>query len=778
MSQMLKSSGSLAECLRSSRNRAWLLGLLLVAATLLAYQPVWHAGFIWDDDAHLTKNPCIVGPLGLKDIWTTGAAVYYPLVSTSFWVQHAIWGLNPLPYHLVNVAMQASCAILLWWVLQCLGVRGAWFGAALWTLHPIQVESVAWITELKNTQSGFFYLLAILFFLKWRGAGGFAGAGGGGRDYGLTLLFATAAILSKASTVMLPVVLGLCWWWLERRWRWRNLFRLLPLLAISVAASGWTIWEQKFHSRASGVEWAQSWPERLVIAGKVVWFQLGKLLWPHPLIFIYPRWTISASQPAAWLPLMALLLTLFILWWNRNGRMAPAFFALVYFTVSLFPVLGFFNVYFFRYSFVGDHFQYLAAIGPLALAAAVGSTLFSLLKNQGRFWKPVVFGIVLTAMGILTWRQAGMYTDAETLWRTTIARNPDAWMAYDNLGIVFFQQGQVDQAIPEFQKALAIQPDDTVTRNNLGISLLLKGQEREAQVQFQKVLAIQPDDAVARNNLGQILLKHGQEQEALVQFQKVLENDPREPMANYNLGNFLLARGRVDEAIVYFQKSLAVRPDSVLARNNLGTALLLKGQEREALVQFQQALAHDSGDPTAHYNIGLILCQEGRMDEGIAQFQKALETLPGFAEAHNNLGNALLQKGLMDEAIAHFQKALEIRPDFADARDNLDNAAWLLATSPEASLRNGAKALALARQLNRLSGGNNPAMLDTLATACAESGQFPEAVDAAQRALALALAQNNTALAETLRQHIMLFQAGSPLRNAPQTEAAPGPNQP
>jgi tetratricopeptide (TPR) repeat protein len=216
----------------------------------------------------------------------------------------------------------------------------------------------------------------------------------------------------------------------------------------------------------------------------------------------------------------------------------------------------------------------------------------------------------------------------------------------------------------------------------------------------------------------------------------------------------------------------------VLAHNNLGIALLLKGQEREALVQFQQTLVYDPGDPTAHYNLGLVLCQKGRMDEGIAHFQKALETRPDFAEAHNNLGNALLQKGLVDEAIAHFQRALEIRPDFTDAWDSLDHTAWLLATSSEASLRNGPKALALARQLDRLSGGNNPALLDTLAAAYAESGQFSEAVDAAQRALALARSQNNPALEDTLRQHIKLLQAGSPLRSAPPTEAAPGPNQP
>jgi tetratricopeptide (TPR) repeat protein len=200
----------------------------------------------------------------------------------------------------------------------------------------------------------------------------------------------------------------------------------------------------------------------------------------------------------------------------------------------------------------------------------------------------------------------------------------------------------------------------------------------------------------------------------------------------------------MDEGIVEFQKALSILPGNAVFRNNLGKAFLAKGQQREAMIQFQKVLKNNPLDPKANYHLGI----------------------------------ALFQKGRVDEAIAHFQKALEAQPDFADAWDRLDNAAWLLATSPDVSFRNGPKALALAKQLDRLSGGNNPAILDTLAAAYAETGQFPEAVDAAQRALALALPQNNTALADTLRQHIKLFQAGSPLRSAPQTEAAPGPNQP
>jgi hypothetical protein len=348
----------------------WLRGALLVGLVVLAYLPALQAGFIWDDDKHLTENPCIVGPLGFAGIWTTAEATYYPLVLSTFWVEHALWGLAPMPYHLVNVLVHAACAIALWLVLARLLVPGAWLGAALWALHPVQVESVAWVTELKNTQSALFFLLAVLFFLKWLESPEAADGGTGRPFYAAALLCAAAAILSKSSTVMLPVVLALCVWWKGERWRWRMLTPLAPFFFIAVAASAWTIWEQQFHSGALGAEWALTLAQRVIIAGRDPWFYLGKLLWPHPLVFIYPRWTIDASSPSAYLPAIAGLTGMAVLWGRRDRWGRPAFFAFAYFVVSLFPVLAFFKVYYFRFSFVADHFQYLASMGPLALAGA------------------------------------------------------------------------------------------------------------------------------------------------------------------------------------------------------------------------------------------------------------------------------------------------------------------------------------------------------------------------------------------------------------------------
>ena len=257
--------------------RDWFWALLLIAFVFIAYAQVFRAGFIWDDESHLTRNPCVIGPLGLKEIWTTTQAVYYPLVLTTFWALHKFVGLNPLPYHALNVLLHAVSAILLWRVLRLLEVRGAWLGAALWALHPVMVQSVAWVTELKNTQSCVFYLLSILFFLKWEDQGGAVSRSPQRRTgdrrslvFALSLLFFLLATLSKPSVVMLPFVLALCVWWMRGKIRWRDALALAPFALISVVASAWTIWEQRFHARAVGPDWVQTFLERLIVA-EVAW---------------------------------------------------------------------------------------------------------------------------------------------------------------------------------------------------------------------------------------------------------------------------------------------------------------------------------------------------------------------------------------------------------------------------------------------------------------------------------------------------------------------------
>jgi tetratricopeptide (TPR) repeat protein len=723
-------------------------GVLLVVLTMAAYWPALRGGFIWDDDAHLTANPCIVGSLGFKAIWTSTSAVYYPLVLTSFWIQHAIWGLNPLFFHLVNVLMHAMSAVLLWRVLLRLEVPGAWLGAALWALHPVQVESVAWITELKNTQSCVFYLLAILFFLRWRAAV---------RreqkesilDYALVILFAALATLSKVSTVMLPVVLGLCWWWKERSWRWRNTLWLLPFLIVSAAASAWTVWEQKFHAGAHGGEWAQTGLERFAIAGKAIWFYLGKLLWPHPLIFIYPRWKLDVPQAISLLPPAAVIFLWIIFWLGRDERrLRPVFFAFTYFLISLFPVMGFFNVYFFRYSFVGDHFQYLASMGLIALLSAGLSQLPKPMQTL-----PVV---LLSVLLVMTWQQTKIYRDQETLWRDTLAKNPVAAMAHTNLGIVLTGQGKLPEAIQHYERALQLRPDDAEAYVNLGVAEGLQGKLPEAIQYYERALQLRPDHADAYNNLGAALAAQGKLPEAVQHYKRALQLRPDDAGTHYNLGIALARQRKFSEAIQQYERALQLKSDDANTYVALGVALAGEKKLPEAIQQYERALQLKPDDAEAHNNLGGVLADQHKFSEAIQHYEQALQLRPDDAKIYFNLGNTLADEGKLPEAIQQYERALQLKGDYVEALNNLG---YVLATSQNPLLRNGVKAVALSEQANQLTGTENPVILGTLAAAYAEAGRYSEAVETVSRAIERARVEGNSALVTALESQLEAYRA-------------------
>jgi tetratricopeptide (TPR) repeat protein len=738
--------------------REWLWALLLIPLVFIAYAQVFRAGFIWDDESHLTQNPCVVGPLGLKEIWTTTQAVYYPLVLTTFWALHKFVGLNPLSYHALNVLLHAVSAILLWRVLRQLNVRGAWLGAALWALHPVMVQSVAWVTELKNTQSCVFYLLSILFFLKWEDQGG-AVSRPSQREttdrrslvIALSLLFFLLAILSKPSTVMLPIVLALCIWWRRERIQRRDFLALVPFALISAVASIWTVFEQKFHAGAIGGDWAQTRPERLIIAGKAIWFYLGKLVWPHPLIFIYPRWDVDSSKVVAYLPLLAAIAGLVALWFIHAKSGRALFFAAAYYVVSLFPVLGFFSVYFFRYSFVSDHFQYLASMGPLALAGAAIATvvgrfcetplelasdtdaLQSSSDNigvaRGRlFLGSLGCSILLLSLAFLTWQQGAVYHDVVTLYTRTLAKNPGCWMAHYNLGIILREQGDVDQALEHYRQAFALRPNY----------------------------------AEAHYNLARCLVEKGQLDDAIEHYEKALKINPADPETHNNLGVTLFGIGRVDDAIVHYQKALAIWPGYAAAACNLANALIVRqlpGDLDDAIARYSMCLTQAPDQAEAQYNLASALLRKGRTDEAIEHLQKTLQLAPENADAHANLGSAFLAKGRIAEAIGQYKEALTLAPENVAAQSNL---AWLLATSPDSSLRNGPEAVLLAEQASRTSGGKRPLVLRILAAAYAEAGRFSEARATAHEALQAADDQGNSALSDFLRKEIALYESGQP----------------
>jgi tetratricopeptide (TPR) repeat protein len=681
-------------------------------------------------------------------------------VLTNFWVQHALWGVDPFGYRLVTLACHIASALLLWRVLHRLQVPGAWLGAALWGLHPVQVESVAWICELKNTQSAVFFLLAIGFWIRWldsqRGTEGGAvgtrvtnGPAGSGRVpahrstvYAFALLAALGAILSKPSTVMLPVALGLVGWWVRGRLRWRDIFPLAPFFVLSAIAAGWTIWEQRIHSGAIGPEWSQSLPERIAIAGRVIWFYLGKLAWPEPLMFIYPRWEIHATQLMAYIGAIAAGAGLFWLWRGRNDRRRPGFFAAAYFVALLFPVLGFFSVYFFRYAFVGDHFQYLASMGPMAFVGAAIATVVkpqrqrhdatssdsvnapyvrTVAREATRPIPPitgVVSGALLLALGLLTARQARVYLNSESLWRDTLAHNPGAVMAWLNLADTLTRAGRYDEAMATFKRALEIRPTDPDGWNDLGNVLVLVGRSEEALRHFERALTLKPDFADAHSNYGNALRSLGRSEEAIAHYQRALEIKPNHPGALNNLGAELAQTGRAGEALPLFQRALRLTPDDAALHDNLAGALRELRRFDEALSHHREALRLQPNFAEGHANLGRTLATLGRVAEAIpefekalklkphlvsarsayantlaalgrpadalAQFERAVELAPASAEAHHNLGAALAQLGRTDEAISHFEKALQLAPSFGPAHANLGTALLALQRWPQA----------------------------------------------------------------------------------------------
>jgi tetratricopeptide (TPR) repeat protein len=711
---------------------------------------VLHAGFIWDDESHLTQNPCVVGPLGLKEIWTTTRAVYYPLVLTTFWALHNFVGLHPFPYHMLNTLLHAESAILLWRVLRKLGVRGAWMGAALWALHPVMVQSVAWVTELKNTQSCLFYLLSIFFFLKWEEERlDQAGAAsrplqrrtGDGHSlilFGVSLFCFALATLSKPSVVMLPAVLALCVWWRRGRIGWKDAVSLVPFLLISALASAWTVWEQKFHASAVGPEWAQSWPERLIIAGRATWFYLEKLAWPDPLIFIYPRWEIHSSQWIAYVPLLAAIVGLVLLWLVPGKVSRALFFAVAYYVISLFPVLGLFDVYFFRYSFVSDHFQYLASMGPLALAGAAMTESFGRLAGAASLSRGVVFlrvglcTIVLVLLAALTWQQSAAYHDLITLYTRTLAKNPSCWMAHYNLGIALYDRGETDDAMTHYREAIALRPVYAEAHYNLARLLAEKREFADAIDHYEAALAINPSDAEAHNNLGATLFQSR----------------------------------RVDDAIAHYQQALAIRPDYAEASCNLANALIAKGDFDGAIARYTACLAAIPDQEEAQYNLASALLRKGRTDEAIVEYQKILQTHPESADAHANLGSAWLAKGRVRDAMAEYTSTLRISPENLAALSNL---AWLLATSADPSLRDGSEAVRLAERAESASSRSetHSTVLRILAAAYAEAGQFAKAKETAQHALEAANVQGNTTLADALQGELALYDLGLPYHKQP-----------
>ncbi len=592
---------------------------LIFCAAIVAYLPALSGDFIWNDIDYVTA-PALRSLSGLGRIWAVPGATqqYYPLLHSAFWVQHRLFGDHPLGYHVVTTILHAGSAVLFALIVRRLfdagrdqaGRAGAgtrqpavaeglqaqpypgvgWLAGLLFALHPVHVESVAWISEQKNTLSLAFYLAAGVAYLRFDETRRT-------RTYAAALALFVLSLLCKTVTATLPAALLVVFWWKRGRLEWRrDVLPLLPWIAIGAAGGLFTGWVERTYVGAQGADFDVPFIERPLVAGRALWFYVGKLAWPFGLNFIYPRWTVDAALWWQWLFPLGALAVAAALWALRRRARGPLA-AFLFFAGSLFPALGFVNLYGARYSWVWDHWQYLPDLGLVALAAA-GLCAAGRRAAPGLRWLgPVVAAALSVLLGSLAWAHCGMFHDNQTLYLTTIARNPGSWMAHNNLGLAWSKMpGRLDDAVAQYEEALRLKPDIAETHTNLGSALSrIPGRLDDAVAQFEEALRLKPDYADA----------------------------------HFYLANALVQTGRIPEAIGHYGDALRIQPDLAEASNNLGMVLCRTGRPREGMERIEAAIRMQPDFAQAHFARGAALMQAGRRDEAIAEFERVLQLRPG-----------------------------------------------------------------------------------------------------------------------------------------------------
>ncbi len=682
---------------RSTRaGTSLLLAFALVALSFAAYWPALGAGFVWDDDAYLTRNPHLHDLAGLRDVWLRIGAtkMYVPLVFTTFWIEHHLWGLEPLGYHAVNIALHGLGAILFWLLLRRLDVGGAWLAAALFAVHPVFVESVVWITELKNTLSTVLALLALLAFFRSRPIDSEGATGRRWWFFGLAIVAFAGALLAKPVVVGLPLAILVLVWWKRGRIGISDVAAVVPMLLLSLAAGLLAIYVERNFGGARGLAWQIPLTERLLVAGRAFWFYLGKLVWPVGLLPIYPRWQVSVTAWWQYLYPLAALGAAALLWigrskWGRGPAAGGAVFALL-----VAPLVGIFNVSYHLHSFVADHFQHHAAPALLALFGAAAMRLHGATELRHRWLVPVSSGACLALLAVLTWRYVPAFASEEARCRAILEGNPASWVAMNNLGAALNARQAHAEAIPWLERAIAAHPPYPEAQNNLGVALVGLGRPEDAIPHYREALRVFPDSALAHNNLGTALARLGQVEAAIAEYREALRFAPDYAEARDNLallttsaearnraGKALAGEGRLPQAIQEFRAAVAMRPDDSDLHNDLGTALMSSGDLAGALREYYEAVRLAPENVGARANLGRALLAAERASEAVEHLRFAAQKKPGDAEAQGALGVALAQTGRFEEAVAAFERAVALDPANPEARRDLDRARSLAKSS-------------------------------------------------------------------------------------------------
>jgi tetratricopeptide (TPR) repeat protein len=620
---------------RADANNSSILWKLLgaafiVAATFLVYLTAIRGGFIWDDPQHITDNATLRDARGLLDMWTVPSSLpqWYPLVHTTFWIEYHLWGVSPIGYHIDNVLLHIINALLLWRVLVVLKIPGAWLAAAIFAVHPVEVESVAWITERKNVLSCAFYLLALLSYLR------FLDLPKKRWVYFLSLMFFLAALFSKTVTATLPATILVILWWKRGTIRWKDVWPLVPFFVVGIGLGMFTAYLEKTHVGATGEHVAElriPALDRVMIAGRVIWFYAMKLVWPTRLAFIYPRWEVDWHVAWQWIfPISAAAVVIALIALSRKRQERGIATAVLIFCGTLFPVLGFLNVYPMRFSFVADHFQYHASMALIALIAAM------IWRYAGKY------GIVaLAPLVILTALRTPAYIDAETLWRDTWAKNPDSWMVHTNLAHILRLHGEETgdekyfaDAEQHYWRALELAPTIHDTHVNVGGMLGRRGEYDQALHHFNEALKVNPDFAPAYYGIGQVYQAQGKADLAIENYNKALTIAPFYAEAHFRLGVILEQQGKLDEAVEHYRKAVGGKPEDAEFRYNLGTCLIKLRQYPEAIYNLNEAVRIRPNYAQAWFNLGMTQNKIGQRDAALNSLRQALQLDPSLARPH------------------------------------------------------------------------------------------------------------------------------------------------
>ena len=658
----------------SRREALATIALALLAAVFYLPAMLW-GGLIWDDLIWF-QSRAVLEWSGLGAIWSWPSRIYperhyWPLTYSTFWLEHKIWGLEPVGYHVVNVLLHLLNSLLVWRLLRRLTVPGAWVVAAVFAVHPLHVESVAWVIERKDVLSGLFYLAALLAWLgflerprPWR--------------YGLALLLLAAGLLSKSIVVTLPATLLIIQWWKQGRITVRDLRRVAPFFLVALIIVALDLYS--YGSKHVPLDY--SLPERMLIASRALWFYAGKLAWPTGLAVIYPRWDVSLGDPQAWLYLAGAAALAATLWFLRHRIGRGPLAAALFFAVTLSPVLGFVSHGYMQYSFVADRFQYLAGIGVMAVLAGAAVHGSGRLPGQLKSGAVGLMVVVLALLGTATWRQAGIYRDEITFFNHIASLNPQAWNAHYNLSIRLSRAGRPEEALAAARIAVENCPDQAKELSALGAALIDTERFVEGEDVLRRALEIDPGHKSSRRQLARLLRVQGRREEALEASRALLEIDPNYALAYAYIGDLLVQLHRYAEAVEPLSKALTLihatpylaadLPKPVFLHVLLGTALRELGRLQSGEVHFQRALQLDPRNMEALEQVAASHYRRKRYRQALELYRTQLEIDPDEASTHANIGVTLYYLDRTDEAIWSLERALELDPTLETARENLE----------------------------------------------------------------------------------------------------------